>query len=896
MKNNAFVFALLALFAFSASASSLGFAGPSTRSGCQCDPQEFTLNLQNDAAHGEVFTLTIEANYLTFTTFVTPTIDAQPHSANAVIAFMTPHCDAVPGTYAFTVRAVGSRGTVLVASGSSTIQECHYLLLHFTPEQSVCSGEEARFDVTLENAGFFPEAGSLFTDLDPSLYSLANSGFDLGAGESRQFQLYVDTPNNMPPQALPFKLNASSFYTYRESVAVLNVLDCSHLNVAMPEPCIEVNPGEDITEYFTLTNLGISDSFDVQLACPSFVTTTQDEVTLASGADITLPLRIQPEQAHLNQQFSCAVRAVSQRYGKVFTNSTSICVSKLYDVEVDSQIAGNALSICEGDSATLPFTIQNKGKAASYALSTTVGSLSTSSVNLAVNEQESFSVSVPGTLAVGDYDVRVTASNEFETESETVSLTVEKCYDAGLSLASGSLEICPGETLPVAATLQNKGTKADDYTVELQGVPSNFQITASPNSLSIPALSSAGFTLSVAALWNADYGTQESVTVLARDGSTASAALGIEVLEHGVCHNILVTPDSLKEVEVCQGNTFDLLVTNRGRFSETLDLSVEGPNWAFVTPATLTLAPGESQHAYVFFSPPFSTAPGTYDLTFHAGNERVSGSASLQAKVYAVGGLGHQTPNYTTQDYLLEFAVPVNAEFEEGASRTLSFTLMNNGIAPLNNIVIFVENDDLRILNASVAPISLIPGESRVVSLEVEPVRPAGSYATMFRAVAREKFVERAETISVSGRSVLVEFERQDYYLDGNVTMTAVRLLLTNNGTAPVTLSPSAQAGAFDVESFELAPGERREIALRLSSPSEANSTVWTRINAGEYAYLDSFVLAPAPAGYTGLFAGALSWVALAFAVVVGFALYYFVLRKPSTAPRKPRRRVKRKR
>jgi len=895
MKTNlAIVLALL--LAPLAAASTLAFNGPSYQSGCQCDPQQFLLSLANDASQGEVFTLSIETDSDTFTTFVTPTVESQPHSQNPVIAFMTPHCDALPGNYSFTVRATGSRGATLHASGVSHVEQCHYLLLHFTPEQQACAGEQARFDVTLENAGYFPEAGSLYTDLDPQLYSLANSSFSLAPGASKQFNLYVNTPNSMPPSRIPFSVNASSLYTYRESFAILDVLDCSSLKIWVPPACITVDAGEEVTEHFTLTNTGIGDTFDVTLLCPAFVTTTQDSVTLASGQSVTLPMTIKPSKSDLNKDYPCTVRAVSRRYGREFTNSTAICVRKLYSADLRTDLSGNSLSVCQGDSATLPFHIRNTGKSATYALSTSLGALSKNSVTLAAGGEDSFTVNVPDTLAVGDYNVRVTAENQFHTENEYVKLTVEKCYDSALGLSQGSLEICPGETLSATATLQNKGTRADDFAISLAS-PDYLHASAEPFQLSINALSSKSFRVTVSALYNAQDNAAGAVQITATDGSTSASALAVRILPNGVCHNIAITPDSLKEVEVCQGNTFDLLVTNRGRFAELLDLSVEGPNWAFVTPPKLSVAPGESKHAYVFFSPPFSTAPGDYPMVFHASNERVSAQVSLTARVYPVGGLGHQIPNYTTTDYVLDFEIPTAVEFEEGASRQLAFKVTNRGIAPLNDIMLFFENDDLRVLNESVAPFGLAPGQQRMVVIEAAPVRGEGSYATMFRAVAKEKFVERSSTITVKPRSVLVSKVSQEYYREGNSSLTRVTLSVANNGSVTLNLSPSLLgAGNYSFEEMPaIAAGESKLVRFSTVAPTESNSTVTLVLQSGDARYFDQLVLQPEPLGATGLFASATTLGALLLALAAAAAIIYVVTRRRKAVERQTVKRSTRK-
>ncbi|MFH0834916.1 MAG: hypothetical protein V1881_01085, partial [Candidatus Micrarchaeota archaeon] len=148
----------LVVLAATTSALTLQFTGPDYQEGCQCDPQSFSLALANPGAEGEAFTLSMQISSPSmFTTFVTPRVEATSHSTNEVLAFLTPHCDALPGDYSFIIKATGSRGTVLTAEGRTKIQQCHYLQLQLSNEQAVCPGDEAAYSVKLTNAGIFEE-------------------------------------------------------------------------------------------------------------------------------------------------------------------------------------------------------------------------------------------------------------------------------------------------------------------------------------------------------------------------------------------------------------------------------------------------------------------------------------------------------------------------------------------------------------------------------------------------------------------------------------------------------------------------------------------------------------------------------------------------------------------
>ncbi len=870
---------LLSLMVFSALAfaASLEFTGPSYKEGCQCDPLEFNLLLENQASQSEVFELSMAAQVdETFTTFVTPRLEIPPHSSLPVVAFMTPHCDALPDEYDFTITAVGSRGTVLTATGTANIEQCHYLQIENNAEQTVCQGDEARYVIRVKNSGFFSEEGHVFTDLPYGLYEFGDHEFDLEPGEEKEFNLYVTSPIDFPPQQIPFKINATSAYTYRDSYATFEVVDCTGMVIEVPDYCIPVNPGETVTDYVRLTNTGVDDSFDITAYCPPFVDVSPTRVDLDNGESVQLSLRISPEQQHLNQEFSCRISVESQKYGRVFEDEARICVQKLYDVDLQS-LSGNAVTVCKGDPAALDFSLTNKGKASVYDLSASRGTISKTQASLSSGETDSFSVTIDtSSLSPSVYPVTATAKNRFHTETETVQLTVENCYESGLTSSGNRLDICAGETLEADFNLRNKGTRQLSF--DLTSSHAEYLGVSHAQSLTLSGGQASNVDVTVSARHDAPDNADSVLSLTAASQRTVSSAdLSVHVLPSNVCHNIGLSAGPKKAVEVCQGDSFEITITNNGRFDETLSLNLTGPNWAFTTPPTLKVRAGETEKAYVFYAPPYNTPKGEYELVFTASNDRVSDSTRLVVEVYPVGGLGHQVPDYEAPDYKLGFDAPLDWTFEEGASRPVTFTLKNEGIAPLTNLLVYLESDDLQVLNESIAPATLLPGESREITLQVAPMRGEGEFASMVRAVANERFIEKSVTVTVKKPSFHSELKGFTYFGHANQSYVNATFNITNYG-APVKVRPSVYGlddASFHPAEFELATGEQFRLVLTSKAITEANRTAYLYFETTRGTYYDEFLALPEPSAATGFFVAAATVAGVVIALFAALFLYY---------------------
>ncbi len=890
-KNFAVFFAIaFAAFAVSVSANSLVFVSPSWQQGCQCDPQTFVARLTNDNAESEVYDLFIsglDPDYFSY--FATPRVEVQPHSSNEVMAFITPRCYADGGNYSFSIKAVGSRGSSHSLSGITQVVQCHSLRLSVTPEQSVCGGDEATFLITLKNNGIFQETGNITTDLPASMHSLADKSFNLKPGEEKQFRLYVQPPTRMPPTRLAFKVEATSHNAFRREYAALVVRDCSGLQIVVP-PVIYLQPGEQADTPVYLINTGASDGFNLRKECPQWTSLSDASVTLAAGENKTTTLRSTPPADAVNKEFACAIRADSKKFGKQFSANTKLVVQQLYSASLSANVSGDEVRACKGEGATVRFTLSNTGKQAAFTLSASgvPGALSMNSVTVNANSTQSFDYNIDSAAAaIGAYTLTVQASNSYYSTSKSIRVTIEDCFNSGLTANTNSLTLCPTQSSTITLTISNKGTRADEFTLAVSG-QDGLQTRLSKTTFSLAGNASDQATLEITAPLNAQANTY-AVTLTLEDGSTATLPISVRVPTQSECRSIELIPQTwYLNSTLCRGGVIEIEVKNKGLFTETLTLSAEGVSWAYITPNKLTIKPQSSAKTYLYVAAPFSTPPGIYYITLKAFNDFINESIRLTAEIKELPPEEYyKSKGVKPTDYAITLTPPPQIKTETNAIKQVNFKIKNTGVGVIHDARIFVQSDLLTIANQTLEPIEIKPSEEKTITLALQ-AKKQGEHEALVRAVARETFAE-AKTRLIAGVPTLSirETGKRMVNASENSKVFQVTFNVTNlDGETIVT--PRGANAVFTPETLTLKQGESAVFTASVNTQIEVNQTFGFefKTNRGVY-YAETRIESTgipstgfAGASLTGLFAGAnATIIGFIIALAAGLIVVYLLLK-----------------
>jgi len=636
---------LLVVAATMASANSLDFKSPSYQTACKCDPLTFKAQLNADEA--ESYSLSVSTQ---LSAFVTPSLSASAGSQNAVDVIITSPCSTQAGNYSFVISAKGSKGNDLQLGGVVGVRECSQLKLTTPASGVLCGGDQAQFVITLENKGVFTEEGTLSTDLPSSYYSLSDTKFKLEPGKGKQFVLIVSVPQNAPPATIPFKVVAASPYSYREAFSTLSIggAQCSSLRITLPQ-YVDAQVNQETQVQAQFANIGGDDSFTPSLSCSvpfSFATTA---FSLASGASTSRAIAFKPVQGNVNKDFPCTLTGRSTRFGTQFTATTIVRARQLYSASLQS-ISGASIEACKGEAKSVSLKISNTGKASSFTLSASAGSLSQLQISVGENASADFTLSVDASEVVGEKLVTIAASNNVGvTASSQVNVKVRECYGAGVKSDVQKITLCPSQKNSTTITISNTGDRDDSYSYS---ATSQLQVQLSKPSALIKAGASDSVLLVVSAPDNAGYSKDYSIVFQAKGKTTASSTIAVKTLEEDYCRNLVLSiapqlpahqiASSVKngrvECEECGSETFEIELKNEGAFDEELTLSVQGAAWAFLNPSSIILAKGEKKSVFVYLAPPAGTSTGTYDLNFTArGTRGVFASSKLEVVVLAAG-------------------------------------------------------------------------------------------------------------------------------------------------------------------------------------------------------------------------------------------------------------------
>lgn len=889
-KNFVIVFAIFfAALAAGVSANSFVFISPSWQSGCQCDPQTFTAQLNNENSESEVYDLIIsglDPDYFSY--FVTPRVEVQPHSSNEVMAFITPRCYADGKNYSFSIQAVGSKGSTHALSGIANVVQCHSLQLSLTPEQSICGGDETTFIISLKNNGIFKETGSITTDLPANIYSLADKNFNLKPGEEKQYRLYVQPPTRTPPKRFAFKLEATSQNTFRREYATLVVRDCSGLQILLP-PAIYLQPGEQTNTPVYLINTGIGDSFELRRECPSWTSLNDASVTLNAGENRTTTLRSTPTSDALNKEFPCTIRAISKKYGKEYTATTKLIVKQMYSASLSANVSGDALSVCKGQRATVRYTLANTGKQASFTLSASgvPGALSANTITVNANSTQSFDFNIDANVAIGAYTLNVQATNPYYSTSKSIRVNVEDCYNSGLSTSTSSLTLCPTQSGTVSITIANRGTRADAFTLSVSG-QDVLQTQLSKTAFSLPGGESDQATLGITAPLNTLADTY-AVMLTLKDGSTSTLPISVRVPTLNECRAIELIPQTwYLNSTLCRGGVIEIEVENKGLFTETLTLTAEGVTWAYITPNKLTIKPQSNAKTYLYVAAPFSTPPGIYYITVKAFNDFISESIKLTAEINELPPEEYyKSKGVKPTDYTISLALPPQIKTETGAVKHVSFKIKNTGIGVIHDARVFVQSDLLSIANQTLEAIQINPGEEKTITLALQ-AKQEGEHDALVRVVARETFAEATTRLTASTSTLSVqEMSKRMVSANENSKVFEVVFNVTNlDGETSVT--PRGANAVFTPETLTLKQGENTIFTVNVNTPIEVNQTFGFEFetNRGVYYAQTRIESTGLPstgltgAGLSGLFTGAGATIlGFIIALIAGLAIIYLLLK-----------------
>ena len=299
---------------------------------------------------------------------------------------------------------------------------------------------------------------------------------------------------------------------------------------------------------------------------------------------------------------------------------------------------------------TFSITWDNSGVPAGWTLSSTPDT--SGEIDWQGSSTFDMSLTVPADALAGtsaSFSMTATSSNSVdETASQSFVATVDQHYGVSLSVDSDSKSKAPGGVVDFIFNVTNTGNGEDTFGIMVDG-PALWTPTASQSNITISAVSSGQFTVSVTIPDDKDAGAESGdiiVTVSSSDGeSTANHSVSVstsQVYDISMGH----VSGSDGTVTVTQETQLQLRlnVTNNGNGVDTVTFAMENqPPWAALGSDTIQIGRGQTLAIVITLSPDTAALSGR-NYTFQVvatsadGSETTSPDLTAQIEVKETEG------------------------------------------------------------------------------------------------------------------------------------------------------------------------------------------------------------------------------------------------------------------
>ena len=266
---------------------------------------------------------------------------------------------------------------------------------------------------------------------------------------------------------------------------------------------------------------------------------------------------------------------------------------------------------------TFSITWDNSGVPAGWTLSSTPDT--SGEIDWQGSSTFDMSLTVPADALAGtsaSFSMTATSSNSVdETASQSFVATVDQHYGVSLSVDSDSKSKAPGGVVDFIFNVTNTGNGEDTFGIMVDG-PALWTPTASQSNITISAVSSGQFTVSVTIPDDKDAGAESGdiiVTVSSSDGeSTANHSVSVstsQVYDISMGH----VSGSDGTVTVTQETQLQLRlnVTNNGNGVDTVTFAMENqPPWAALGSDSIQIGRGQTIAIVITLSPDTAALSG----------------------------------------------------------------------------------------------------------------------------------------------------------------------------------------------------------------------------------------------------------------------------------------------
>ncbi len=527
-----------------------------------------------------------------------------------------------PGTYYATITAESGMSDKS-ASETITIEvmDCHGVELNVIDDyRKTCSetGEPANYEFTLRNRGTWQETFDLSASV--GWIEFSETVVTLGAGESRIIAASLNPPQGTGYTEVVVTARSKDSYAQDSCILKVDPKDCYNAKVEIQPIEDDICLGEYAEFNIIITNTGTEDdTFSVETSA-DWVVSGQETLNVPVGESSTVLILAAPDVTGVST-FSVTVRSLADD-GFVRTVTGAVNSDDCKGVAVIAY--PSETEVCRGEDAIFTVTIKNTGAMENtFQLSVDLGEFESNAITLPGGASADIEL-VVDTSGIEDVQtIRVTATDGQVSDSSDVRIHVTKCYDAELLVTPEVVYTCSFSDVLYTMTVENRGEMADVYTLSYNGESTVISLNAGDSG-------QAEYTYPVPEMDEGIY--MFTVELESENGLSLSGSAEINVLPLEDCYG-LNFHNGEGSVDVGKVSIVEITIENTGEQEDTWTISFDGPEWAYLEPEEVSLAPGKSDTVYLYLSPLYGTGEGSYPVTVYAESSHSSSEVSINANV-----------------------------------------------------------------------------------------------------------------------------------------------------------------------------------------------------------------------------------------------------------------------
>lgn len=596
---------------------------------------QYELNLLSAAPADWLVTITpTQTGYLEMGDSMPFTVTVTPPAGTAAGVVHTVEVEAQ------SLNSLGIVATDILTDVTTVIASPALMLTPTAQTTTASEGSTVIFNHTLQNVGNVADTATLAVTGLPTGWSVSVSpaSVQLDPLETAAVTVMVIVPNGVAG------LTHQSFVTATSTAdpaitatAVDTTIVPTSAGVSIePDHYRIVDAGNTETYIHTVTNLGnTADQFDLTAVSTLTWTTTivPSNVTLGVGesALVTVTVATPPEALPGQENITTVTAQSASDPFAVDTASDTTRIRQIHDLAFTSDESGTG---DPGTSINYTHWLTNTGNGTDTFTFTAVSqnNWNTSTPpDVTLNAGES-------TAVVVSLDIPNGAAGRTEIMTVTASSVISPAYTASVidtTTVSGTIgnlgvviepdnssSAAPGTMVTYQHIMTNTGDILEDFNLSAQS-SNGWYVTVSPLTILLNPGETASVQIVLTIPMTATGGDSDVVTVTAvsqTDASVFDTALDSTQVLGDTGYGVLIEPDQTGTANAGSSISYTHWVTNTGIQPDSYDLTaVSSHNWlADVTPAQLSLAPGESASVVASLTIPIGAITSTDTMTVTA--------------------------------------------------------------------------------------------------------------------------------------------------------------------------------------------------------------------------------------------------------------------------------------